>query len=49
MLLDTWIFSGNEPMVRHVMVGGRWVVRDGSHTNEKSIAEEYKKALSLSK
>ena len=49
MLLDTWIFSGNEPMVRHVMVGGRWVVRDGSHANEKSIAEEYKKALSLSK
>jgi formimidoylglutamate deiminase len=30
-LLDAWVFCGNATPVRHVMVAGRWVVRDGAH------------------
>lgn len=41
-LLDSWIFAGNAPVVRDVMVGGQWVVRDGSHREAKRIAREYR-------
>lgn len=30
-LLDSWIFSGNAPAVRHVLVGGHTVVENGRH------------------
>jgi formimidoylglutamate deiminase len=30
-LLDRFVFAGNRPLVRDVMVAGRWVVRDGQH------------------
>ena len=43
-LLDSLVFCGSERMVRHVMVGGRWVVRDGHHPQEQSIAARYAKA-----
>jgi len=44
-LLDSWIFSGNETSIRHVMVGGRWRVRDGRHADEEAIAERYRRAI----
>lgn len=40
-LLDSWIFSGNVPLVRDVMVGGRWVVREGRHPAREEIAARY--------
>ncbi|MBP7624364.1 MAG: formimidoylglutamate deiminase [Xanthomonadales bacterium] len=40
-LLDTWIFSGNMPLVREVRVRGRDVVRDGCHLDEERIARRY--------
>lgn len=40
-LLDSWVFSGDATPVRHVFVGGRWVVRDGHHDDEVEIAAEY--------
>ncbi len=45
-LLDTWIFSGNRNAVRHVMVGGRWIVRDGRHERGEEIARGYRRAIS---
>ena len=42
-LLDSWIFSGNSNPVRHVMVGGRWVVRDGRHHARDAIVDRYRR------
>jgi formimidoylglutamate deiminase len=41
-LLDTFLFAGNVPLVRHVMCGGRWVVRDFRHHDEEGIAARYR-------
>jgi len=41
-LLDAWIFSGNESPVRHVMVGGTWVVRDRRHVREEEVLARYR-------
>lgn len=42
-LLDAWLFSGNVPLVKHVMVGGRWVVRDGRHPRRAELAEAFRR------
>ena len=44
-LLDSWIFASQETPVRDVMVGGRWVVRDGRHAQQEAIAEAYRLAM----
>ena len=44
-LLDAWIFASHGNPVRDVMVGGRWVVRDGVHCRERAIAEAYRATL----
>jgi len=44
-LVDAWIFSGNASVVRHVVVGGRVVVRDGHHPEEEAAAVRYREAL----
>jgi len=41
-MLDTWIFSGNAPLVREVRVRDRVVVRDGHHIDEDRIAARYR-------
>src|SRR5690606_28347490 len=41
-VLDSWIFAGNTPLVRDVMVNGEWVVRDFRHRDEQRIASRYK-------
>jgi len=33
------------PVARHVMVGGRWVIRDGRHEKEAEIDARYRSAL----
>ena len=48
-LLDSLVFCGSERMVRQVMVGGRWVVRDGHHAEEEAIAARYAKVGSALK
>jgi formimidoylglutamate deiminase len=42
-VLDTLVFAGNRNLVRDVMVGGRWVVRDGRHAREDEVARRYRK------
>ena len=44
-LLDAMIFAGNRNPVRDVMVGGQWVVCDGSHKDERAVLEDYRTAV----
>jgi formimidoylglutamate deiminase len=44
-LIDSWLFASHESPVRHVMVGGEWVVRDGHHRFEAEILESYRETL----
>ncbi len=41
-VLDSFLFAGNTPLVRDVMVGGEWVVRDFRHRDEARIAARYR-------
>ena len=41
-VLDSFLFAGNTPLVRDVMTGGRWQVRDFHHRDEERIAERYR-------
>ena len=45
VLLDSLVFSGNANLVRDVMVGGRWLVRDGRHLRRDDIAAAYRAAV----
>lgn len=40
-VLDSWLFSGTDNPVRHVMVGGDWVVRDGRHAREEEVRRAF--------
>ena len=40
-VLDSFLFAGNTPLVRDVMCGGRWAVRDFHHHDEERIAARY--------
>ncbi len=44
-LLDSWVFSGNENLVRDVYIGGRKVIDAGHHVDEAPIADAYRAAL----
>jgi len=43
--LDALVFSGNSNPIRHVMVGGQWLVRDGQHRAETEIAQRFAKTM----
>lgn len=45
-VLDALVFAGNTNSVRDVMVGGRFVVKNGHHAGEAAVFERYRKALS---
>jgi len=40
--IDTWLFAGNANLVRDVMAGGEWLVRDARHRDEERIAARYR-------
>jgi formimidoylglutamate deiminase len=44
-VLDSFLFAGNTPLVRDVMCGGRWVVRDFHHHDEERIAARYRRTV----
>ncbi|MAU52675.1 MAG: formimidoylglutamate deiminase [Roseovarius sp.] len=44
-LLDTWIFAGDDRMVRDVWAAGRPLVRDGRHHARDAIREAYAATL----
>ena len=43
--LDAYVFCSHGSPVRDVMVDGRWVIRNGRHALEESIAQRYQGAL----
>lgn len=44
-LMDSLIFASTPPVVRDVMVGGKWVVREGRHRAEERIAAAFRRAI----
>jgi formimidoylglutamate deiminase len=44
-VLDSWVFAGNAALVRHVVVGGRIVVRDGNHRHEDEAVRGFVETL----
>ncbi len=44
-VMDSFLFAGNVPLVRNVMVGGTWVVRDFQHRDEARIAARYRSTM----
>ena len=43
--LDHLIFAGGSAAIRDVMVGGRWVVKDGRHALEPALAAPFRKLM----
>jgi formimidoylglutamate deiminase len=41
-IMDALVFCGSDRLVKHVMVGGKWVVRDGHHPQEAPIEARYR-------
>jgi formimidoylglutamate deiminase len=41
-VIDSFLFAGNTPLVRDVMVAGEWVVRAHRHRDEERIAARYR-------
>jgi formimidoylglutamate deiminase len=44
-LLGTLIFNGNDNLVKDVMVGGHWVVRNREHVAQPAIATRFRQTL----
>lgn len=44
-VLDGWIFATGAPVVRNVMVGGTWIVRDGHHAREREVLERFRAVI----
>jgi formimidoylglutamate deiminase len=43
--LSALMFDSAAPCAQQVMVGGRWVIRDGRHENETEIETRYSRAV----
>jgi formimidoylglutamate deiminase len=43
--LSAVVFGSMAPIARQVMVGGRWIIRDGRHAHEAEIDARYRGAL----
>ena len=46
-VIDAFLFAGNMPLVRDVMAGGEWVVRDFRHRDEDRIAARYRNVVEV--
>ena len=44
-VLDSWIFSGNDNLVRDVYIGGFKVIENGHHGMETEIGQRYRETL----
>lgn len=44
-IINTFVFSGSASSISDVMVGGRWLVKDGRHFAETAIAAGHKRAM----
>jgi formimidoylglutamate deiminase len=44
-VLGRFLFCGNDNLVRDVLAGGQWVVRDGRHLEQDAVARRYVQAV----
>jgi len=44
-ILDSWIFAGNAPLVKEVLVGGRTIVQEGRHIAREEVRSRYRESL----
>ena len=44
-LLNSWIFSGNDNLVRDVLTAGQWRVKQGRHQRQDEIQHNFKQAM----
>jgi formimidoylglutamate deiminase len=44
-VLGSLVFSGNDNLVKDVMVGGQWVVRNQQHVAQQAIAARFRQTL----
>lgn len=44
-VLGRFLFAGNDNLVKDVLVGGRWVVKNGVHFDQDTIAHRYRLAI----
>ena len=44
-LLGRWLFGGSESWVKHVMAGGKWVVKDRHHAGEQAAHRAFTEAM----
>jgi len=44
-ILDALVFAAKHTSIKHVMVGGRWQIRDGRHGQQDAIFERFKTTL----
>jgi len=44
-VLGSFVFSGNDNLVKDVMVGGQWLVRNQQHVAQQAIAARFKQTL----
>jgi formimidoylglutamate deiminase len=44
-ILNRWLFAGGDRQIREVMVGGRWVIRDGRHAEEEESSRAFAQVL----
>jgi formimidoylglutamate deiminase len=45
LLLDALVFSGDENTIRDVMIGGRWVVREGVHPAAERVQARFRRTM----
>ena len=44
-VLGSFVFCGNDNLVKDVLSGGRWVVKGGAHIGQGAITQRYKQVL----
>ncbi|RJG13090.1 formimidoylglutamate deiminase [Pseudomonas cavernicola] len=44
-ILNRWLFAGGDRQVRDVMVGGRWVIREGRHAAQEQTGQAFAQLL----
>jgi len=46
VVMDSWIFAGDQAMISSVWVAGRCVIRQGGHSDQESIRAGFARAVS---
>ncbi|WP_137820521.1 formimidoylglutamate deiminase [Pseudomonas sp. 2FG] len=44
-ILNRWLFAGGDRQIRDVMVGGRWVIREGRHAAQEQTGQAFAQLL----